>query len=108
MSHPLTDDKCYELWSGNPYENERMRAAADWQLEQVVAYLENDFEFVHLSESYLDAGDLISESLKKAMRPTTQEDLEDVQLALERMNSVRKPITLEELMTLDDTTQEDN
>ena len=44
----------------------------------------------------------------KAMRPTTQEDLEDVQLVLERMNSIPEPITLEELMTLDDTTQEDN
>ena len=62
--HPLTDDIMYDIhgkkpgWS-NPFDEEDMRAAADWQLEQVIDWI----------ETYLDAGDVISESLKKVMRP---------------------------------------
>jgi hypothetical protein len=65
--HPLTDDKCYELWSGNLYENERMRAAADWQLEQVIEYLRD----IHEEHIGLLA---VIKDLQEAMRPTTQED----------------------------------
>ena len=44
-----------------------MRAGADWQLEQVIRYLENDLEFVLWSDSFMD-------KFKKAMRPQQQED----------------------------------
>ena len=64
--HPLTDDKCYELWSGNLYENEKMRAAADWQLEQVLEWLkEKEYGQYHHDEI------IYADDLRKAMRPTT-------------------------------------
>ena len=66
MSHPLTDDKCYELWSGNLYENERMRAAADWQLEQVIKFIAKE------DTVYYDTPTLLADYIKQAMRP--QED----------------------------------
>ena len=101
MSHPLTDDLCHQIadTKDRPFtsiERDNMRAAADWQLKQVLNWCS---KYIHTKS--VDA-------LREAIRPTTQEDLEDVQLVLERMNSIPEPITLEELMTLDDTTQEDN
>jgi len=77
MSHPLTDDKCYELWSGNPYENERMRAAADWQLEQVIECLKSQEAFPGSLYYNKTTGELaidlesIEYSLRQAMRPNT-------------------------------------
>ena len=77
--HPLTDDKCYELWSGNLYENERMRAAADWQLEQVIKWLKDNLG----SSLYLEPIGYIGseedihyviEDLQEAMRPTQEEN----------------------------------
>jgi len=76
--HPLTDDKCYELWSGNLYENlwsgnldknEKMRAAADWQLEQVLKWIKNcrDYDLFYIKDRAL-----MRRELKKAMRPTTK------------------------------------
>ena len=73
MTHPLTDkmcdklsifalDKCGEVAAN--YIMSDMRSAADWQLEQVIDWI----------EEYLTAGDVISESLKEAMRPQQQED----------------------------------
>ena len=70
--HPLTDEMCEELSCfylsnfGDTGEGivQDMRAAADWQLEQVIDWI----------EEYLTAGDVISESLKEAMRPQQQED----------------------------------
>ena len=64
MTHPLTDkmmDKIHGNRPGysNPFDEDDMRAAADWQLEQVIDWI----------EEYLTAGDVISESLKEAMRP---------------------------------------
>jgi len=99
--HPLTDETCERISSRcvsttTSVERNNMRAAADWQLEQVLNWCS---KYIHTKS--VDA-------LREAMRPTTQEDLEDVQLVLERTNSIPEPITLEELMTLDDTTQEDN
>ena len=72
MNHPLTDEmleqeqfRSYllskdveELW----HTRDDMRAAADWQLEQVIRYLENDLEFVLWSDHFMD-------NFKKAMRP---------------------------------------
>ena len=67
--HPLTDDKCYELWSDNLYENEKMRAAADWQLDQVITAWEQCLESPRTDiQDLLDFGQKL-----KAMRPT-QED----------------------------------
>ena len=70
MTHPLTD-KIIQAITHNihVYDDTRplrvdMRAAADWQLEQVIDWI----------EEYLTAGDVISESLKEAMRPQQQED----------------------------------
>ena len=66
--HPLTDDKCYELWSDNLYENEKMRAAADWQLDQVITAWEQCLESPRTDiQDLLDFGQKL-----KAMRP--QED----------------------------------
>jgi hypothetical protein len=69
--HPLTDDVGRAIeedldldWAMDCDEYMCMRAGPDWQLEQVIDWI----------ESTLEAGDLISESLKKAMRPTTQEN----------------------------------
>ena len=65
--HPLTDDKCYELWSDNLYENEKMRAAADWQLDQVITAWEQCLESPRTNiQDLLDFGQKL-----KAMRPTT-------------------------------------
>jgi len=69
--HPLTDDKCFEIWSGNLYENEWMRSAADWQLEQVLKWLN---ETIFERGSSFEAVN-IPEELAEAMRPaTTQEE----------------------------------
>jgi len=101
--HPLTDKIMVELQGAQVDSLEcYMRAAADWQFEQVIDFILKE------DTVYYDDPALLADYIREAMRPTTQEDLEDVQLALERMNSVPKPITLEELMTLDDTTPEDN
>ena len=82
MTHPLTDklltqfgipdDQCVE--GERVFFEEDMRAAADWQLEQVMEWLKE-----HLDESYvwaevmapgIDAESVIVD-LKQAMRPTT-------------------------------------
>jgi len=65
MTHPLTDEIIHrEFLPKFCYREDDMRAAADWQLEQVIDWI----------EEYLTAGDVISESLKEAMRPQQQED----------------------------------
>ena len=72
MTHPLTDEICEKL-SCFDFEDcdddgimMDMRAAADWQLDQVIEYLENNLEFA------LDWSDTFIDRLKEAMRP--QED----------------------------------
>ena len=81
--HPLTDELLQQIGCSNPrarvFDAQAMRAAADWQLEQVMEWLKE-----HLDESYvwaevmapgIDAESVIVD-LKQAMRPTTttQED----------------------------------
>ena len=70
--HPLTDELAediapYAVWSSDigevVFTHDDMRSAADWQLEQVIDWI----------EEYLTAGDVISESLKEAMRPEEEE-----------------------------------
>ena len=62
MNHPLTDEICEEItfWR-NPCDN--MRSAADWQLEQVLRFMEeNGFGIRKIL------------LLKDAMRPQQKED----------------------------------
>jgi hypothetical protein len=95
--HPLTDDiigktfnpKFFTFSGENTtswYNEEDMRAAADWQLKQVIEWIRDTHE------------EYIIKDLREAMRPTTtQEDWEDIQTAIERKDSVPIPTTLEEL-----------
>ena len=70
MTHPLTDELIEEIARFDP-DADDMRAAADWQLEQVIKWL---------NETILERGCSfeavnIPEELAEAMRPTTtQED----------------------------------
>ena len=69
MTHPLTDEMCGDIAENLPDYNAEtcMRAAADWQLEQVIKWLEetecnryNNVKIIHAND------------LRAAMRP--QED----------------------------------
>jgi hypothetical protein len=62
--HPLTDEIIEEIENKFNCYVDDMRAAADWQLEQVIDWI----------ETYLTAGDVIAEDLKKAMRPQQLEN----------------------------------
>ena len=70
INHPLTDEICKTVCCTWPEEHEtslvfdNMRAGADWQLERVIRYLENDLEFVLWTDDFMD-------KFNKAMRPTT-------------------------------------
>mgnify|MGYP005996838497 CR=1 FL=1 len=90
--HPLTDEKC-EILSRQPFLDPEtdveatihdMRAAADWQLEQVIEWLkvnlmEDDHHegYAYLNDDCSNAEvlvDKVLEDLKQAMRPQQQED----------------------------------
>ena len=75
--HPLTDDKCYELWSGNLYENERMRAAADWQLEEVMRKVELKLKEWRIQgyeyDTSADACEDFFEEVMQELRPQQQQ-----------------------------------
>ena len=66
MTHPLTDSylQSYYKYSDGPYDEDDMRAAADWQLEQVL-------EYIVANDWFAEPERRIAE-LRKAMRP--QED----------------------------------
>ena len=70
--HPLTDeimDKIHgdEPGYSNPYDEDDMRAAADWQLEQVIEYIRAD--------QWFGEPEWKISRLRAAMRPTiTQEN----------------------------------
>ena len=77
MTHPLTDEICEGLVTF-PLESEHdyieMRAAADWQLEQVIDWLKNcnmnhslSYDGEYRSDRYL-----VINAFREAMRP--QED----------------------------------
>ena len=83
-NHPLTDEIieeiaedvfCYDY--SIPIFKCDMRAAADWQLEQVIEWLRStpSREYVHLwdCDAEMDKDELITD-LIKAMRPQQQED----------------------------------
>ena len=75
--HPLTDKNCSAIEddlireSGYDYDDFMcMRAGADWQLEQVIEWLEDSLE----DHKYSGIGilvDWVIEDLREAMRPTT-------------------------------------
>jgi len=83
MTHPLTEEICDQIHGdepgySNPYDEDDMRSAADWQLEQVTKWLKK-----HLDERYIDDGDALAPGidvesvitdLKRELRPTTQEN----------------------------------
>jgi hypothetical protein len=83
--HPLTDELIEEIAQFEPdltdplryNRTNDMRAAADWQLEQVIKWLKGNLgsslyvEPVGYSGSELDA-DYVIEDLQKAMRPTQE------------------------------------
>ena len=76
MIHPLTDEMCTEIQMKfhacpDNWHYEDMRAAADWQLEQVIEYLENNLEFA------LDWSDTFIDRFKKAMRPQEDKPMTD-------------------------------
>jgi len=71
--HPLTDEICRQIadTKDRPFtsiEMNNMRAAADWQLEQVIRWIN---ETIFERGCCLEAVD-IPEELVEAMRPTTQ------------------------------------
>jgi len=79
MTHPLTDDTikyvknlgCHDLGTWIYTEND-LRSAADWQLEQVMKWLDehlidySDDDYCGRCKSIND----LEDDLKKAMRPT--------------------------------------
>ena len=71
--HPLTDEICLDLMSdhwGNGGLLMDMRAAADWQLEQVITAWEQCLESPRIDiQDLLDFGQKL-----KAMRPTTTQE----------------------------------
>ena len=66
MKHPLTDEMCYDMELGYSFPD-RMRAAADWQLEQVIEWIEKKKGgTIGLHDSEIN--NLIID-IKRAMRP---------------------------------------
>jgi hypothetical protein len=91
--HPLNDEICKDVGTcitiltapGDPdpylcpqYIGDDMRAAADWQLEQVIEWLKDNMP-KYVYQDYYGADEQQEvfktlENLKLAMRPTTQDD----------------------------------
>lgn len=78
--HPLTDEICERVSrrcvsTTTSIERDNMRTAADWQLEQVMKWLEENISN-YTDDDYIDDCEPIHlwmrDDLKKAMRP--QED----------------------------------
>jgi hypothetical protein len=82
MTHPLTDELLQQIGCANPrarvFDTQAMRAAADWQLEQVIEWLKfGDQTDQNLSWERKRIGGFmeIAIALEQAMRPTnTQEN----------------------------------
>jgi hypothetical protein len=72
--HPLTDEICDKIQdSVHPCDPDNMRAAADWQLEQVIEWLK-DYTSDDVGVGCYVYMNSFSHDLRKAMRPTIQED----------------------------------
>lgn len=91
--HPLTDEiiqdidlrhrsasfwECHGFEDVSVYERENMvrcmRAVADWQLEQVFKWIRDNIQSQEADYEWYYVFDSQIEDLKKAMRPTTQEE----------------------------------
>ena len=74
--HPLTDELLKQIGCSNPrarvFDTQAMRSAADWQLEQVMKWLDENLSN-YTDDDYNDDCDSIHlwmrDDLKKAMRP---------------------------------------
>ena len=69
--HPLTDEMMDKIHGDrygydNPYDEVDMRAAADWQLEQVIEWLN--------TTPYYFCPSVMAQLLQKAMRPQQQQE----------------------------------
>ena len=83
MTHPLTEEMMDKIHGddpgySNPYDEDDMRAAADWQLEWVIKWLRKNLDerYVYID---FDDGDVLApgidvesviDDIKQAMRPT--------------------------------------
>jgi hypothetical protein len=69
--HPLTDDICYQMSINNMKTYGDLRDAADWQLEQVIEWIEecSNYDVCFHSECQRMIADH-----KQAMRPQQQEN----------------------------------
>ena len=77
MNHPLTDSylQSYYKYSDGPYDEDDMRDVADWQLEQVIEFLESENCSDYGGTLYYptkEEDESIREALLRVMRP--QED----------------------------------
>lgn len=83
MKHPLTDKKAFKKFYDHSvdvemeclYTPDGIRAAADWQLKKVIAFLRKNLDDRYIDDGDalapgIDAGSVIAD-LKQAMRPTT-------------------------------------
>ena len=77
--HPLTDEVCREVAdsmidfpNGFPDAHDHMRAGADWQLEQVIEWIEanpiEDYVYTDYSGAIVKEQEFLK-NLKQAMRP---------------------------------------
>jgi len=69
--HPLTDEICDQIQDSiHPCDPENMRAAVDWQLEQVIEWIKNcrDCDLFYIKDRDLMNFKMRRE-LQKAMRP---------------------------------------
>ena len=65
-NHPLTDEICDQIQDSiHPCDPANMRAAADWQLEQVIRFLEANKDL---------SVETALRFIRPAMRPQQQED----------------------------------
>ena len=78
MTHPLTDAELHdkfngyreEGWCNSIYDPDDMRAAADWQLEQVIAFIEREVQWIGSNVYEIGQGDReFTQNLRQAMRP---------------------------------------
>jgi hypothetical protein len=75
MTHPLTDEMMSKIHGNrpgysNPYDEDDMRAAADWQLEQCINELNGALSLFELSGKINEAERLsLLNVFKNAMRP---------------------------------------
>ena len=81
MTHPLTDEMMRKIHGNrpgysNPFDEDDMRAAADWQLQQVIEWL-NAAIAISDQSIWPHQIDALPRRLQKAMRPQQQQQQED-------------------------------